>query len=239
MMKMPIAAAASMPPATPVPTARRLSIEAPVAADKKVKFQFPQPERSGQRVLTLGGIDARLAFRARHVCFDHRPFGGMGRQPFVPEADRQFGKLFKIAYEGAYRLGPRPFGAVHVARQPDYDARNSVFVCEFEKVGRIGGELAAHDDVKGRGDEPAPVGQRDADRLCARIEAHQCSGGRDMSGKYLDGMAVAGHLAAFSLRLTKRSGVESCSGPSMMTPYRPSSWLDAVHAIGERHCRET
>ncbi|MCB1225656.1 MAG: ABC-F family ATP-binding cassette domain-containing protein, partial [Verrucomicrobiales bacterium] len=32
-------------------------IEAPVAADKKVKFQFPQPERSGQRVLTLGGID--------------------------------------------------------------------------------------------------------------------------------------------------------------------------------------
>jgi ATP-binding cassette subfamily F protein 3 len=32
-------------------------IDAPVADEKKVKFRFPQPTRSGQRVMTLAGVD--------------------------------------------------------------------------------------------------------------------------------------------------------------------------------------
>jgi ATP-binding cassette, subfamily F, member 3 len=32
-------------------------IEAPVAAEKKVKFSFPQPEKSGQRVISLRGVE--------------------------------------------------------------------------------------------------------------------------------------------------------------------------------------
>ncbi len=37
--------------------ARMDKIEAPTSDDKKIKFQFPQPQRSGQRVITLKDID--------------------------------------------------------------------------------------------------------------------------------------------------------------------------------------
>ncbi len=36
---------------------RMEKIEAPVADDKKIKFQFPQPQRSGLKVITLKGVD--------------------------------------------------------------------------------------------------------------------------------------------------------------------------------------
>ena len=36
---------------------RMEKIDAPLAAEKKVKFRFPQPPRSGQRVVTLKGVD--------------------------------------------------------------------------------------------------------------------------------------------------------------------------------------
>ncbi|CAG1011083.1 hypothetical protein RHIZO_03916 [Rhizobiaceae bacterium] len=42
-------------------------------------------ENEGRR----GGIDPRLAFLARDVHFDERPFGGYRRQPLVPEGERQ------------------------------------------------------------------------------------------------------------------------------------------------------
>ena len=45
--------------------ARMEKIEAPSSEDKKVKFQFPQPQRSGQRVIKLAGID--FAYGANSV----------------------------------------------------------------------------------------------------------------------------------------------------------------------------
>jgi ATP-binding cassette, subfamily F, member 3 len=36
---------------------RMEKIDAPVADEKKVKFRFPQPKRSGQRVITMKQVD--------------------------------------------------------------------------------------------------------------------------------------------------------------------------------------
>ena len=66
-------------------------------------------------------VDHLGAAPARGVGLEQRPLGGDGREPLVPEGDRQLGQPREVAGEGAGRLRARPFAAVHVARQPEHE----------------------------------------------------------------------------------------------------------------------
>ena len=67
-------------------------------------------------------VDHLGALRAAHVGGDQVALDRGGREPLVPQADRQRGQLGEIARKGARRLRARTFRAVHVDRQAEHEA---------------------------------------------------------------------------------------------------------------------
>ena len=79
-------------------------------------------------------IDHRLALGAARVGLDQRALDRGRRQPLVPERDRQFGQLRKVAGEGARRLRARSFAAVHIDRQAEHETDGVAFGGKFENA---------------------------------------------------------------------------------------------------------
>ena len=83
-------------------------------------------------------VDHLGATLARGIRLEQRALGGDGREPLVPEGDRQVGQPREVAGEGAGRLRPRPLAAVHVARQPEHQPADPPRRGEREQRGGVG-----------------------------------------------------------------------------------------------------
>ena len=98
----------------------------------------PDMAQPVQRALQdVGGgdvVDDLGPAAARGVGLEQRAFGRDGRQPLVPEADRQVGQAREVAGEGAGRLAARTLGAVHVARQAQDRAADPALVEDLEQL---------------------------------------------------------------------------------------------------------
>ena len=82
-------------------------------------------------------------------------------------------KRQQVARELAHRLGARPVDAGKGQRQADHQPAHPVGVDQGEEPRHILAKAAAADRFERRGDDPAGVGERKADRLGADIETHQ------------------------------------------------------------------
>jgi hypothetical protein len=78
----------------------------------------------------------------------------------------------------AYRLGPRPIGAGEGQRQADDEAGNAMGIDQRREPRHILAKAAPPDRLERSGDDPAGVGQGEADRLGPDVEAHQPPSGR-------------------------------------------------------------
>jgi hypothetical protein len=107
------------------------------------------------------------------VEFDHLALHCHGRQPLVPERDRQVAQPQQVLGEGSHRLAARPFAAIHVDRQADHQPGDDAVVHDPQQFLRIGGELGAADGADRRGQRQARIRHRHADRLLAQVEPDQ------------------------------------------------------------------
>ena len=112
-----------------------------------------------------------------------RPLGGDGREPLVPEGDRQLGEAGEVAGEGAGRLRPRALAAVHVLRQPEHQPADRPRFGEPEERGGVGAEPGPADGLERRGDAAPGVGDRDPDRPRAEVEPDQRPARRQRRGE--------------------------------------------------------
>lgn len=127
-------------------------------------------------------VDHRLALGAAGIGRDQRPFHGRGRQPFVPQRDRQRGELCKIAGKRAGRLGARALGAVHVDRQAEHKTYGAPFGGEIEQALRVETEAFSGDGLDRCRQTPVRVARRDADGFGAKIETDQRAARRQKRG---------------------------------------------------------
>jgi hypothetical protein len=118
-------------------------------------------------------VDHLAAPFAAGVGVNERAGDGGGRQPFVPEDDRQRGEAAKVADEGTGRLDARSFRSVHVERQADDQSGDPMFGGQLQQGRRVGLELAPPDGGQRRADPPFRVADGDADGLGAQVEPHQ------------------------------------------------------------------
>src|SRR5215469_15426712 len=71
-------------------------------------------ERALQNVRGRMLVDHGGTFGTARIAGDEVAFDRGGREPLVPQRDRQLGTAREVARERAGRLRPRPLGAVHV-----------------------------------------------------------------------------------------------------------------------------
>src|SRR5262249_17820913 len=101
-----------------------------------------KPREAVERTLQdIGGgmlVDDRRAPGAAHVRCDQIALDRSGRQPLVPQRDRQVGEPRKIARERPCRLGARPLGSVHVDRQTEHKADRASLGRERREASGVG-----------------------------------------------------------------------------------------------------
>ena len=84
----------------------------------------------------------------------------------------------EVAHEGPRRLRARPLGAVHVQRQAEDEAADTVALDQSLDLLDVGGELDASDRLERRGDAPFDVREGEADRLGAEVDPDKAGAGR-------------------------------------------------------------
>ena len=82
-------------------------------------------------------------------------------------------KRQQVARELADRLSARPVGPGEGQRQADHQPADAVGVDQGEEARHVVAKTAAADGFERGGDDPARVGESEADRLGADIEADQ------------------------------------------------------------------
>ena len=140
-------------------------------------------------------VDDLAPLGPRHISLDQGPCYRRRRPALVPECDGQVGLLAEVADKGAGRLHARAFGSVHVERQADDDAGDSVAGNQRQQTLGVGGELGSADGLDRRGAVAHAVGYRDTDGLGAEIKAHQLA--RDGQDGERIGFRRFGHRAVF------------------------------------------
>ena len=153
----------------------------------------------------------------------------------------------RFARVGAARLRARAFAAVHVERQADHQSAYAALGDQRRQRRLVRAELAAAQRLRGAGEAPAGVAEREADRLRAEIERHQCAAARQRLAERRRGsgnggqrrgafVAVSGHAGpawappvwnarAHQCRPNRRqtsasNSTSSSGGPSVATAVR-------------------
>ena len=145
---------------------RSISIDAYVGGrkvDQRVDCALKDVRRSES-------VDLLGAPGAADVGFDHRPFDRLGRPALVPQQDGKFERR-EVARKGADRLRSRAVAAVHVERQADDHADYALRIDDSPEAREVLGELGAANGLERSGEMPSGIADRDADGLCADIEA--------------------------------------------------------------------
>ena len=131
------------------------------------------PDRVEAALEEVGGGDAvddlGAAFPG-HVVGDHLAGHRRGRQPLVPERNRQVAQRQHVAGELAHGLGARAVAAGKAQRQPDNEAADAMLVGQREKSGHVIAKAAAPDRVERAGDDEPGIAERQPDRLGPDIE---------------------------------------------------------------------
>lgn len=154
---------------------------------------FQTVERALQDVGGRHSVDDFGAFGARGVLRDQFARYSRGRQALVPEGEGQGRELRKIAHEGARRLRARPFGAVHIERQPDDQGANIEIGRAFEQGGGVLRELHSPDRIERRREPPLNVRKRQSDGFGPEIQSHQPALRRQKRRQFFKGRRAHGH----------------------------------------------
>ena len=169
----------------------------------RLQIGFRQPfERALKDVDGGVLVDHLLALGAADIDVDQRALDCGGREPLVPERDRQLGLLREIAREGACRLGARALAAVHVDGQAEHEAGRAPLGGEDKYAGGIDTEFFADDGFDRRRHAPVRIARSDADGFGTEIEADQA------------------RPAAATATLHREASVPACRPPSTRQCHR-------------------
>src|SRR6185312_8925951 len=106
---------------------------------------------------------------------DQRPGDDGGREPLIPQYDRQPAPRRQIAPESPRRLGAWIVAAAEIERQPKDDSRDFELREDRDQGLGVPGERGARQGLEGRGEAALDVGDRNADGLGTEVEAGQAS----------------------------------------------------------------
>ena len=115
-------------------------------------------------------VDHGLSFAAADIVGNQFALDGGGREPLVPQRNRQGGDLFKIAREGAGRLRAGAFAAVHVDWQPKNKAGGAPLGGERQQRLGVGREICACDGCDPGSEAAVGIAGGDADGLGAEVK---------------------------------------------------------------------
>ena len=110
-------------------------------------------------------------------------------------------KAGEIAGEGAGRLRAGPLAAVHVDRQPQHEADGLALGGDLEQPGGIGLEGLALDGLDAGRKAAVGIGNRNADRLGAEVEADQRAARGPKGCGFDQGEDGGGHVKALNTHL--------------------------------------
>jgi hypothetical protein len=149
---------------------------------------FLEPRKPVERALQdeSGGvlIDHSGALGAADIGCDQFAFNRNGREPFVPQCDRQLSQFCKIARKGARGLRTRPFAAVHIERQAEHNSGSRSLGRECKHAPCVGSEGCASDCLDARREFSIRIARSDADRLGSEIKANECAASGQVRGGF-------------------------------------------------------
>ena len=166
--------------------------------------------RSGQTCKAVQGalqyisgrhfVDDLRAPGARNIMSDERPRHDCGREPLIPEYDRQTGPLRQIVSESSRRLRAGTVASFEIERQPEDDTGDVELGEDRRQRIGVAGEGAARQGLQRRSKAALDVGDRKADRLGTKIDADQARLGGKALGEIFDRyrtvMAASGYHGA-------------------------------------------